>query len=308
MKLYFWFVFCLLIFAIACERPVDLNIEAPSQKLVVISNFSPTQALQVEVSQARSVLNTEQPNYIKNAVVDVYENAEFMERLQLINTDPESPPYYASKYFVPKEKTLYTIQVEAPGFESVRAESSIPQRIDIERLTISEVNAFFEKNNHLIYTFRVAINFKDPKEEENYYHLNFYQQVLKYEVTQNDTLITGSYFRRVEFSPETDNNSFIAYFDGGTLFEDKPFNGKFITYSFQSKSYIYTDKELLGDMFVELRTTSKEYYLFHNSLSRQQTSPSGPFTEPVIIFNNIQNGSGIFAGYNFTVSSAPVRR
>lgn len=308
MRPYFWFAFCLLIFTIACERPVDLNIETPSQKLVVISNFSPTQPLQVEVSQARSVLSTEAPNYIKNATVDVYENTEFVERLQLINTDPESPSYYAAKYFVPKEKNLYTIRVEAPDFEPISSESSIPQRINIERLAISEVNTFLEKDNHLIYNFKVAINFKDPKEEENYYHLNFYQQVLKYEVIQNDTLITGSYFRRVEFSPETDNNSFIAYFDGGTLFEDKPFNGKFITYSFQSRSYIYTDQELLGDMFVELRTTSKEYYLFHNSLSRQQTSPSGPFTEPVIIFNNIQNGSGIFAGYNFAISSAPVSR
>jgi hypothetical protein len=60
-------------------------------------------------------------------------------------------------------------------------------------------------------------------------------------------------------------------------------------------------------MFAELRTVSEEYYLYYNSLSRQRTGNNGPFADPVMIYGNVENGQGIFAGYNASVDSVAIQ-
>ncbi|MBK7028756.1 MAG: DUF4249 family protein [Bacteroidales bacterium] len=50
------------------------------------------------------------------------------------------------------------------------------------------------------------------------------------------------------------------------------------------------------DIFVELSTLSKDYFLFRKSLIKYNESQNNPFSEPIKIYTNIENGYGIFAG------------
>ena len=59
----------------------------------------------------------------------------------------------------------------------------------------------------------------------------------------------------------------------------------------------------MGKLFLELRSVTEEYYRYFAGLSRQKQSSDSPFSEPVIIYDNIDGGLGIFAGYNSSVDS-----
>ena len=74
-------------------------------------------------------------------------------------------------------------------------------------------------------------------------------------------------------------------------------------YRFQISVEILPEFEALGQIFAELRTVSEEYYLYYSTFSRQQNQSDGPFNDPIVIFNNVENGHGYFAGYNFTQDS-----
>lgn len=302
-----------LIFAIffaACERPVELNLDTFKPQLAVISSFAPNQLVEVQISATRSPLNTSEPEYIANAQVDLYLGSQLLETLTLVPAKKDAPPYYISQQVKPIAGATYTLRAKAPGFESIEAFSTIPTPTPIERLSISDVIA--EPGTqplNIKYSYDVTISFNDPKNEVNYYHLNFYQQLYTYRLEGNDTIITGDdLFLKRKFSAIDDENTMISYFDGGVLFEDKKINGMPVKFTFPLDVELEKNHQLLGNVYAELRTVSKEYYLYYNSLSRQRTSAGGPFAEPVILYNNIENGQGIFAGYNPSFGLIPVQR
>ena len=51
-------------------------------------------------------------------------------------------------------------------------------------------------------------------------------------------------------------------------------------------------------MSVVLRTTTEEYYNYHYTRDLQASVESNPFAQPVQVFDNIEGGLGVFAGYS----------
>lgn len=290
----------------ACERPVDIHIEPLPARITVVSNFTPGQPIAVTVSKSRPILSNDDPDYIENATVRLYQGDNLLETFSLQPGDSGQTPRYVSQAFRPAAQTTYRLEVEAPGLPSVKSSSQIPAAAPIRSLRVSDVQVSGNSNQR-IFSYLVTIIFADPVGVPNFYHLDFYQQIWNYEIEAGDTLIRESRQQSVTFSSENDNNSLIAYFNGGVLFDDSGFDGAVVAYSFTLQTSIDPAKEIIGNMLAELRTTSREYYLFHNSLSRQQTSPGGPFSEPVIIYNNIKNGRGIFAGYHPVLDSVAIQ-
>ena len=93
-------------------------------------------------------------------------------------------------------------------------------------------------------------------------------------------------------------NYIVANYDGGFLIEDKPIDGNSIRIPIPISIRMPAGVQNLDEMIVELRSVSEEYYLFHSTVSRQQNNSDQPFSDPVVLFNNIRNGQGVFAGYS----------
>ncbi len=293
----------LLLTAATCERPVDLDLEQPSPRLVIISNFTVGQEVTVLVSRSRSVLLQDDPEYLRGAVVEIYEDEAFLETLKLIEPG-EKPPFYATTTTQTEAGKTYTLTVAAPGFDQVSATSVIPAPIPIQSLEAADLTSRqVPETGQQEISYRVELGFQDPPGQSNYYQLRFYQQILEYHNAEGDTIITGGFLRPIEFNTAGDNNTMTTYFDGGILFEDTGFDGRPATYSFRLNTTIFPETQLLGKLYAELWAVSEEYYHFHRSLSRQQNSSGSPFSEPVIIFNNVENGAGVFAGYHISRDS-----
>ncbi|MFM9948456.1 MAG: DUF4249 domain-containing protein [Saprospiraceae bacterium] len=300
------FCYCALV-AATCERPVELPFDFPDPRLVVVCNFTGDAFFIVQVSKSRSALDQSPEEYIANAKVDIYQGGTFIETLELVPRGGGiRAPYYITRELKPKQGVIYTIRVEAPGFETVMAQSSIPEATEIISFNLSDVMVRQTDNGDLRYDYNAEISFADLPEEVNYYHLNLYQQFIGYELVEGDTNLVDSSIQVVVFSNSINNNFVLAYFEGGILFEDKAFLSNRITIPVAVQ--IDPASFLIGKVYAELRTVSEEYYKFHQTLNQQQSNPGGAFTEPVIVYNNIENGHGIFAGYNASTDSVFVRR
>lgn len=290
-----------------CEQPPSLTLETHDAKLVVVGNFTRDKAVQVFVSKSQSILGEEEEVYVSDATVEIYEDGAYLETLELVGSKPDlnNIPYYTTRNLVPKVNTTYTIQVESPCCAPVTARSRIPNSISFSSASISDfaVEEIRETEEYLA-SYLVKLSFEDPSEEKNYYHISLLQQIHRYAVVEGDTSITGSYLRSLVFGPGYNENGRVAHVNGGLLVEDNPLNnGQKISFELPLNIKLKKDEELLGKLFLELRAVTEEYYRYFSGLSRQSQSSDSPFTEPVIIYDNIDGGLGIFAGYNVSLDS-----
>lgn len=302
-------IFCsfLLFIAATCERTAEINLPEIKPRLVVISNFTSNMDVQVEVTSSRGTTSAQKKEYIYDAIVEIYEANEFIEQFELVQEPVTTSPYYTSTDFVPEVGVVYNIKVEAPGFDPVMARSSIPEPIEISAFQVDNLEEQAGTNEGEIdYSFRVLLTFLDPEEETNYYHLRFRQQVHEIEILEGIETIKESKLEDIEFSSINDNNNTLSFFGGGILLEDSSFNGNAITNTFILNKTIQTNNKRLGQMFVELRTVSEEYYKYYDYISRLESSSGPPFANEVISYHNIENGLGVFAGYNMAVDSVQV--
>ena len=293
----------ILLLFLSCEGP-RLPFEDTDPKLVIFSEFTSDQTLQVQVSESRGIPDdTGIQRYVPDATVNLYQDGAFLETLVL--EDGEYPPFYTSRFFRPQPNIRYTIRVEAPDFDPVQAQSSIPDRIPIMHLEISGVELRPQEEGRTVnYHYLVTIDFQDPAGEINYYHLNFIQRLITTKPSEeggvpDDRLIKAGF-------SSLNHDVFIPGQEGGVLFSDDAFDGENLSQGFPLQ-FELQNTEHLGKLLVELRSVSDDYYLFQTSVTRQK-GPGVPVQGEAPVYNNIENGQGIFAGYNISLDSISVIR
>ncbi|MEO0874896.1 MAG: DUF4249 family protein, partial [Bacteroidota bacterium] len=160
-----------------CERTVELDIDEPPPRLVVNSSFTLGERVEVSVSSSQSILENRLPFSLSDAIVTLYQGDQFIEQLELfVDPAPRILEYYITKSFKPEAAVTYTIRVEAVGFETVEAHSFIPEPVSLTKLEVSDLQEVAGSEVYSrLFTYRVSLDFDDPPEEENFYHLNIYQ-------------------------------------------------------------------------------------------------------------------------------------
>jgi hypothetical protein len=290
-------------FSLSCEKTFDVNavVENRPAELVVVGSFTLDRNLQVYVSASRSILTDAPVAYIDNAIVELYRNEEFLTQLSFSEEKDKvsNLPFYSVGDFQPQVGIKYTIKVDAPGFDPVTAHSQIPTPIKLVSSEISNFQFLDTKGEQeALVRYDVNVAFEDPGQVENYYHINFLQQFRAYEITPTDTLYFQEEMRPVVFSNQFNTNYQVAHVGGGLLLEDEGIDGQTIRLNLPVEFlYSPTQKEL-GKLFIELRAVSKEYYQYFSTISRQNGVSDSPFTDPVIVYDNINGGQGVFAGFS----------
>ncbi len=284
----------LLLLNFACEKP-QLPLGNYSPSLVVISNFTTLDGIQVQVSKSRSPLDNGPTEYITNATVEIWESDLLLERLNLSDVRDVKAPFYTSEVVKPRVGVDYTVKVSAKGFRSVTATSRIPESVNLDSVKIEKLVAAADDPGFVNYKFDLAIYFTDPRLERNFYHVNIFQKNV---VVQKDGVEPIEQIKKLIFSSDINTNYIVANYDGGFLIEDKPIDGNAIRIPIPISIRMPSDVRNLDEMIVELRSVSEEYYLFHSTVSRQQNNSDQPFSDPVVLYNNIRNGQGVFAGYS----------
>jgi hypothetical protein len=308
----------ILFLTASCESVLFIELEE-SDKLIVVNGTLHNQSpVSVQISRTRHILDNAPIIPLENATVTLFREGNLVEQLPYAGEG-----YYRSEHYVPDMGVAYRIEVENQGFPSVSASSSIPESIPIVSLDTSM------KSHELEYTWwssnesylQMDVTIHDPAGEENYYLLDMMADRSRTEYRDttvnyidslyhngewhyfvNDSTYTLHDIYRFSDQPFLLSDDLIVEEETGIgiLFSDQLIDGK--TYSIRVETWSYA-LESADSAVVDLRlhSISESYYKYLKTRQKHYDSVEDFMAVPVIVYSNVEAGTGFFGGYSTDV-------
>lgn len=269
------FILFSFLLLISCSKEIELNFPKYQKQLVVNSIFNTKKPFSFYFSYTNAPLDS--LSKINDSIyVTLYE-----DNYKLLETKFLADSLLTNIY--PKSGCSYKLKVYVEGFDTVYACDTLPYLTNLSNGTILQPISI-DRNGSKISQAKMTIS--DPMNKRDYYELIFMG-------TQYDNSITIT-------DPVLLNEGDIPFNPTSYFFSDELFDGQ--DYSL----VINRDLGFGIKIWVVLRATSRNYYLYRKYLTRHLfTQPTrdlgvGAFIfkgEPQTMYNNIINGYGIFAGF-----------
>ncbi len=315
--------FTLLALISACEQSADLAIPAQSPKLNVYSSFGAGDNHDwiFVISQSKSIVDTTSISQfgIPNAEISVFENDVLLPSPQLVDIQeyflngfdiggqfPATGMYLSN--IKPQAGSQYRLILSSEGIGTIEAESRIPDKVEI--LTVELDTVMVEDVNQIAVTGANArLRFKDPGNQPNFYHL--FVEISPDETSLNVNNIFGPQLRvnNPELNLDTNEDDILSEYQtlpGGIFFRDAIFDGQEyeISFSIAAQLLVRFLRGNAGEEFstlnvrFALRNLTEENYWYHVTTRLQLSVRNDPFAEPVQVRSNLEDGFGLFAGFN----------
>lgn len=290
---------CFLLGFVACDTKLEIEMPEPEAKLVMSAVFTPfvlpyPKSINVLLWESAPILDTAAYTQIKGAEVLWFENGSLMDTLWY---DDELNGYTFPYYYFPEVGKEYAIRVSKEGYLPLTASCIIPQKVTIDSLNIIALAGIDE--NESAYS-SVTLTFHDPENEDNYYEIIVSDTGERYyRLWTSEQIITEEAYYPSDLALELKKPKRL-------LFNDSTFNGeeKTIVLYYEPPQLLDYYKRWISNHFVivELRSVTKDYYNYFTSVIQNHNSREGDLFyglgEPLNAYTNIENGYGIFAGYN----------
>ena len=289
----------------ACLTEVDLSDLRESPRLVVNGVAVAGEPLRLSVTRTWFYTDDHPNVVIPDATVRLYVNDHYEETIPFVPGDTlfnAAGSYQAA--FVPKMADRLRLEVSAPGYEVIHAETVIPQASQLlEAKAVREVSTADSTVKRVVY----SISFQDAVEEENYYLFRLEEGNLinEEEATYSWRVLYLDYAEEPLFVQSTsalDQILFSQYLSGydGRVFSDETINGKSYTIRLQTSTHYVS--EATKRLRVRLYAISADYYRYLKTLQDQSDRSfanhliDAGLAEPIRVYSNIDGGLGIFGG------------
>ncbi|TDB68094.1 DUF4249 domain-containing protein [Arundinibacter roseus] len=207
----------------------------------------------------------------------------------------------------------YTLTV-AEGNRRAEASCTIPENaVTIQKYTLDTlvVSNFGLRDS----TLSLSFTWQDPGQQTNYYRVKAYELV-EFSIVgfddKNQSITESRQVGKFYFSWTGIANRTVLQSDGqldGTVFLSPQGRKKLEvaqTFGFLNGSPITPKKPPVSfGISLLLLNTDAPYYLFHKSV--QDARQDNPFSEPSLVYSNVTNGLGVFAGFNQSTLWIPSR-
>ncbi len=298
----------------ACEKmkkEIDINISDAEKHIVINGIINPDSLITVRISQSQNILDNSDIKYLTTAGVKLYENDVFVEDLH--HTDMG---FYKST-IKPGVGKKYKVSVDYGEMKTAIATTTLKEANKILKVDTSmqvgyegyydeETGEYIEDGHAYNYDINFKVKIKDNGETEDYYFLALAVKQPEY------TLDSPPVFIGYKEYPEVFNTNDVVFkdynqeytLDGiyGMVFSDEKFNGAHYNLSFNSSIYDEgRDKKPI--IVIKLLTVPKDIYQFILTRNQNEQTTGDPFSQPVQIYTNIENGLGIFSYYTMDVDS-----
>jgi hypothetical protein len=282
---------CLLatVLLLACEKEVtSIKLPAASSQLVIHSFISPQDTLlNVYVTESRPVTG-DRVGSVSTPVVDaavILSDGERTIRMPLtsIFTGSRGDVYRVrAEAFPVVAGRTYFLEVSTPDGRRATAQCTVPEaRATPEVLLDSAVRNDYGRE-FMQYTGK--IRWQDYPGETNFYRVA--GEMVS--IFMNSSAPDQSVERRLGVNWEGNPNA--------TFFSDSRLDGA----SFSSPAATFPAPTFMksATLFLYLLTTDQAYFEYHRTLWAGEND--NPFSEPVLIYSNIEGGQGIFSAFNRT--------
>lgn len=311
-------IFLSFISGTSCESTLFIELEESERLIVLNGAISSDSVLTIQVSRTRHILDNAPLVPLENATVNVYRESSPMGLLT-----HRGNGFFSLEGVRPDVGITYTIEAGNSGYPGVTASCRIPFPVEIESVdtatvTISD-NQMYWGPDMKWFTFDLTLN--DPAGEQNYYLVDTwintsYRQWRDTTVVIVDSIWYGNqwnYFPRDSVYPVYDivrtygNHPFRcediimeAYTSSGALFSDQLIDGK--SYSFRGQineySIMSADSAVVE---IRLHSISESFYKYLKSRQKHYETKNNYLAVPVIVYSNVESGTGFFGGYSTDV-------
>ncbi len=198
------------------------------------------------------------------------------------------------------------------GGQSACASCTVPANsVPVKAYVLDSVkaNQFGDRGTKLTLNF----TWDDPAGVANFYRMRVYEVIDSPAFRTNvaDSTVTEyrqryyNYFRidRNNLRQPLQNDKSLD----GTTFSSPQFESYSLLNTYGGEIFVFgklykakRGPERIG-LFIELMNADKPYYDFHRSL--EECNEDNPFTEPSLLYSNVQGGLGVFASFNKKLQS-----
>lgn len=308
----------ILTVSLSCTKEINLPFPLQEPQLVLNGLLCPDQAIQVSLTTTlSSSADTVDFPVVDNAIVSLYEGDMMIGSLTFQDS------LYSIDYY-PKVGHSYAIEAEVPGYKTVRASDVMPPPAVVSICFREDTAGIYVYSNSIL-----DINITDPLSERNAYWMDTFSSRYTNRVCSRgadgyytcDTVDTpvlerekGTYYE--SFSPIPDRfNAFVDNTSGGVTaydlymrIDDANLNGEVIRFNIAlggNASDLAADPSDSSSFQLRILNSSRAYDRYLKSsithyLAYEFFEEPNPFAEPVKIYSNVENGTGIFAAYNST--------
>lgn len=265
-----------LVFA-ACQKTVT-NVDVPEVEPVLVATCFITPgmqqySLQLSLSQPIFQDNDGQVHYVPDADVFIRSDAGSVQ----LTYDPTELRYKASAAALPiEEGKTYKLEVHA-GSRSISASCTVP----VGGVTLDTVEFFERHEGPDSDVLRIIGRWQDKPGQRDYYRF-YVEDVYPADIDTafqevDDVMVSDADADGKRLSP------YVEYYP--------PYEGDTVT----TRSFE-----------VYLLHTDEHYYKYHDS--RLQYQGDNPFSEPSIVYTNVNGGLGCFGAYIKTLKRVSVKR
>jgi hypothetical protein len=283
------------LFLAACELIVDVDVPREKSKLVVGGVQRQDRPWRVDLT--RSIYILEKPgNYpaVTTAVVSITDDNNHTFTLE----HDSLFLYKGTTNPVPGQH--YKIRVEAPGYDAVDSEFTMPMPVEIVDLFLDSAAIDRGGNDYYMSELPVDITFNDPGGVANYYMATF-TYYFKYEIRNQMGQVIGIDSAATTYPIPIVQGGFSDMEERALYFKDLKFDGQKVTV--RGKIFFSYLPESVFRVEVALGNISEEHFQYLQDVELQGRSGDDPFAQPVQVYTNINNGFGTFGGIAYDVVS-----
>ncbi len=300
------FVLVLLLFW-SCEEVVELDVDF-EPGLVVVSEIAPDRPVQLALSRSRPILSQAPTEYVvadqvtiinreTNQLTDLFLQEPIKDTL---NPDFEVYPYYFSgEEVIDAAANTYDLNIKVAGEELITASTTIPNPVSITSLSLRDYGESDDPREDDTYDIKFDLSFSHNERMAENYHLVFYFEYILEVIEETDT----NYFVLSQVPTVqslTMSTPYTSDFENGILIKGEDLaSGLNSLEAVLSVNFNKDSSPFAPQLVVELRNTNADYHNYHFSLTRQRSQRDSILSQAILVPSNINNGLGVFSGYNY---------
>ncbi|MCJ8289880.1 MAG: DUF4249 domain-containing protein [Crocinitomicaceae bacterium] len=282
-----------ILFLFSCEKEIEYEGEGKAPVLVLDGILENDSLPHIKISRSVFFLSSDPSSNasISGALVK-FTNLDSGAEYVLASSG--NGYYYGGEIVLPG--TDYRIEVSYEGYETISSEITTVNDVVLSNIDSSSVAGEYNTTSLVNYEF-------NDSQEENFYavKLSVEREITSYDGNMNiigvDTSWTPQYVA-------SNDPSFEFRFGENVFFKDFSFNGNLKIFSIQFNDYFYSylgieeTSRVIG-YSATLLNLSEDTYKYFKSIENNQ--PFGPFSDPVNVHTNVENGLGIFGSVSSSV-------
>jgi len=265
-----------IFFIVSCYEEIPFDTTVTKPKLVLYSAITNDSIITVQVEKTKFIGDTNK-TFLNDAKVNLYINGVYSETLIL-----DSAGVYKS-IIKAQQGNLYKIEVIHDNYRTISASTYIPNKPQIDTCVFVYDFGVDRNGNNIS---KLSFTITDIPNEENYYYISGILNE-KGEHLMSETIDPIILSEKQSY--------------GDYIFTDKLFQNGSHIFSFTTNQ-MYQDTNIFK---IELQSVTLDFYRYFNTLADYKTTyiNNNYFNsnaEPPELYSNIENGYGIFYGYNQT--------